>query len=333
MPADPTSSAEQIGHHFNVASFVPTVVVLGFIGVLLASGPPNHAPDVTRLRVSLHHVGFQDAIIFGFASIGVALIANPFQFALIQFFEGYWPETGPFGLVTRTCRDRHRRRWLLLNQARQAGPVSEDSEVDLRAPSESSASVRWEGTPRQVAAAAAFRELPDIDRTMPTSLGNALRYAEDYAGGRYGLDTIEVIPRLYPLMPSQMVLTLDDSRQQLELAVRFAASWLIATPLIGIVLYEQGWWLLLAVGAYGLSWISYNGAVQAARRYGETMVYAVDLYRFRLIEQLRLELPATLEHEVLFNKRMMRILHGDHRWAPGLARTVRYRHPPTAPDA
>jgi hypothetical protein len=167
---------------------------------------------------------------------------------------------------------------------------------------------------------------------MPTSLGNALRFAEDFAGDRYGLDAIAVIPRLFPLMPESMTAYIDDARNELDLMASFVLVWLIATVVGLLGMYHHGAWVLVAFVPYGLAWLSYRGCVTAARAYGETLAWAMDLYRFRLYEELRLEPPASLVAELRDGDRLNELLDG--QWAqheslePGWNPT--YRHPSSA---
>ena len=71
------------------------------------------------------------------------------------------------------------------------------------------------------AAARRLRRYPPPAAILPTLLGNTLRAAEFRAGSRYGLDAVVLCPRLYPLLGDKVSATLNDLRDQLDLAARF----------------------------------------------------------------------------------------------------------------
>jgi hypothetical protein len=178
---------------------------------------------------------------------------------------------------------------------------------------------------RREDAQALFERSPKIDRVMPTRLGNALRYAEDFAGRRYGLKAVSVIPRLYPLMPTLMVDLLEDSRRELDLMARFTANFLIATMVMLLAFYRTPTWQCFALLAYCLGWLSYRGCVAAAREYGEMLIVAIDLYRFDLLQQMRIELPATIHEERILNSRLMALI--EERDAEVEVESLRLIHP------
>lgn len=60
-------------------------------------------------------------------------------------------------------------------------------------------------------------------------------------------------------------------------------------------------WLLFGLpcmaGGVGVAWISYKTALSSALRYSEQVKVAFDLYRDRLLKEMRIPLPANLEEE------------------------------------
>jgi hypothetical protein len=132
---------------------------------------------------------------------------------------------------------------------------------------------------------------------MPTGLGNALRAAEDRAGRRYGLDTVAVWPRLYPVLGERVLAIVDDQRTQLDVAVRFCVVLLVAAVVSLALLVTQGWLLLVPAATFVLAWLAYKGSVGAAVAYGEGLETAFDLHRFDLLRALHLPLPADSEQE------------------------------------
>ena len=174
-----------------------------------------------------------------------------------------------------------------------------------------SADAEADGDTRQARAQAAWqlqKRYPPAPLVMPTALGNTLRAAEHRAGRRYGLDTVVVWPRLYPMLPERMLAILDDERTQLDVAVRFCVVLGVASVVSLGLLITHGWWLLVPVASLGLAWLAYRAAVGAALAYGEGLETAFDLHRFELLHALHLPLPATSEEERVLNQQLTAFL-------------------------
>jgi hypothetical protein len=154
-----------------------------------------------------------------------------------------------------------------------------------------------------------YRYPLDVDDVMPTRLGNALRAAERYPHDRYGADSIIVWPRLAPLVPPRFAAQLDEFRGAMEFLV-VVATWsaiYAATTGAGLVVLGGSPWVfaLVLLGGFSMAWFAYRGAVVAAVEYGEQLRVGHDLYRFRLIRQLHLPAPSSLDEE----KRQWEALH------------------------
>ncbi|MGI8777554.1 MAG: hypothetical protein ACR2LJ_09245 [Acidimicrobiales bacterium] len=98
-----------------------------------------------------------------------------------------------------------------------------------------------------------------------TALGNVLRAAEYRAGRLYGLDTVVMWPRLYPLLPAAMRDLVGDLRLQMDVVARFTVTFLAAAAISAALLATHGWWLLVPAGALVLAACSYGATVAAAR--------------------------------------------------------------------
>lgn len=133
-------------------------------------------------------------------------------------------------------------------------------------------------------------------------------------------------------MPASMTAYINDARTQMDLMASFVLVWLIATVASLSAFIQHGAWILVALGTYGLAWLAYRGCVASAGSYGRALMWAMDLFRFDLYEQLRLPLPKTLLMELEDGPRLMELLEG--QWAqdpdlmPGLNPT--YEHPSRA---
>ena len=236
-------------------------------------------------------------VLLGFlALLGVAILSQPLQLPLVRLMEGYWPRGAD--ALAQARRDAHRKRRAQLEAAQLLTAERADSESDREGEREARAQAAWR-----------LRKLyPPDPLVMPTALGNALRAAEDRAGRRYGLDTIAVWPRLYPLLSDRVLGIVDDERTQLDMAVRFSAVLVLAALASLGLLITQGWLLLVSAAVAVLAWLSYKGAVGAAVAYGEGLETAFDLHRFDLLRALHLPLPASADEERALNAQVTAFL-------------------------
>ena len=82
--------------------------------------------------------------------------------------------------------------------------------------------------------------------------------------------------------------------------------------------------VLVAVIPYILAYLSYRGAVVAASLYGSALDSLINLDRFALYEQLRLQLPTDTGDERETNEELARLFNYDD------AVVLDYRHPDAA---
>jgi hypothetical protein len=314
---------ETLGARFNFVGVIPGTTLVAFLAALLLSGAPNESPSADRLASAVSALDALDVTVLVALAVLFALILHPLLYPLIQALEGYWPPVGPFGVAVELGRRRHLARKRALYA--QGTSIQPHGWWETRFP--------YLKERRRVHASAAYAAFPEDEWIMPTRLGNVLRHAERLAGDRYGLTAIEVIPRLYPLMPPTMTRVVDDARTELDIAVSFIFVWLTATTVSFVILAPHGPWLVVPLLTYGLAWLSYRGAISAARYYGATIVWAIDLYRFALLEQLRIPLPKTHSEELQHNPELHKLLAGHWlRRKDGAARLKvgAYEHPESA---
>jgi hypothetical protein len=278
---------------------LPAITLVAFVALLVAAGAPAHAPSAAVAARNLGRLGIVDLAVLVFGATALGLLLSPFQVGLVRMLEGYWAPSGPIGVFAEHRRERYRE---LRHELKDLAIVSHPL-------------TRWEQRhphlieQRQRAADRRLTALPSDDaRVLPTRLGNMLRRHEDLAGQRYGLDALEVIPRLYPIAPAAMIDLIEDARNEMDVMVTFVLTWLLATASAVYLLRDHGAWLLLALGTYGLAWASYRAAVVAAGVYGRTLMRAVDLYRFDLIEKLRLAPAERIADEIAHNRAIAEML-------------------------
>lgn len=299
---DVSAVGARIGRRFYVVNLLPSSVLVAVVAVLLGSGAPGSAPSLTRLRHTLGDLSVEEAALGALAVVALALLISPFQVHLTKVTEGYfWPERGPLSGLRGWCMERHQGIRRRIN----------DEMVQLASPDSTAAESVPGNDMRLTTLRAKFDQYPSRDRVMPTTFGNALRQAEDWAGEkRYGLDVIGAIPRMYPMMPESMVAVMNGARNEMDTLVMFTWVWCVSTVISVPLLIAHGAWLAVSLGALTLAWASYRGAILAARRYGETLVWAMDLYRFDLIEQLRFQPAPTRGQEPEHNRIIMLAIAG-----------------------
>ena len=249
---------------------------------------------------------------------------HPIQFALVQFFEGYWG-TARWAQRARKVRILHhieRYQSFHAGLAREANKALSDADAAvMKAVKEASEATSPEEEAKAYEAADQARLLPETrvrylsiadesrrlaagypdtnrvgdyveyDDIMPTRLGNVLRKYERQAGSQYGLDAVSLIQQISFVAPTARLAYVGDQRQLLDLSVRMSATSIVATLIAISALWRHGAWLLLALVPYGVAYISYRGAVVVAHEYGAAVAAMIDLDRFALYDALRMRRP------------------------------------------
>jgi hypothetical protein len=300
----------RFGTRFIVVTVLPNILLIGYVGILLAAGAPARSPSLPQALTSLDHLnGYRvAAIVLGVIVISAA--THPLQIPLIQFLEGYWWGL-PFGpMMADRATQRFRDELAKVNN--ELKDITDEEELD------------W--ATRNSTSRARFRQnwLPDYAAQLrPTDLGNTLWKGETRAGERYGLDLNEALPRIIPLMSPGVLADLNDRRNQLDAAVRLSVAAGAATAISIGLLLRDGPWLFLALATYVLCWASYRAAVAAARGFSTNLAAAVDLYHLQLFDALSLERPAGIEDEVARHSVLTDFFHG-YDLSPAEKSVLRY---------
>jgi hypothetical protein len=236
-----------------------------------------------------------------------ALIAERLTLPLLQLLEGYWPRPRWLRNKLIAYRRWRHRRWdkcfKELNLRQRYGDLSTAEFHDLRTleatPSLDSARLQQLRQRREAGITAQqraelerrrgylHRSPPRDDLGMPTKLGDILRAAEYRPGEKYGLDAVICWYALWLLLPADAKTELVQARTTLDNAARgwlWGALFLVWTP--------WSWWAL-PVGVLIPVLTYYVGILGAAALFGELMVTAYDLYRFKLYDSLHLPRPTS----------------------------------------
>jgi hypothetical protein len=275
-------TGQSIGRYFSLVSMMPSTLLTLYSFFLVKSGAWNGRLDLTAALTSIAHPTVGGAAALIVVSISIALFTHPVQFAIVQFFEGYWGE-GPLAIRTLQYRaEYHERRRDALCDRDDAG----DDE-----------------------AGRLLEYYPDVPNgVMPTRLGNVLRRYEMQAGRQYGLDVLVVLPHVALVAESEDLRYLKDQRAQMDLAIRMCFTSLLACALSVLLLWRTGFLLLIALIPYGLAYLAYRGAITTAREYGKAMMTVIDLNRFALYSRMHLQMPDDIEKERAVNKRLTAII-------------------------
>jgi len=342
MTAPFTSGAAAIGRYFTVVSFVPSTVFVAYVAVLIRSGVfDDGSVDVGAAFEGLE-IG--DAAVLGFASLMVSLALHPLQYPLIQVFEGYWGGTRLGRLLAVQHIIRHRERSLtfrehavnLHDDSRPEAKPDQDGKLVAQAPY----AAKRRATPAQVAAFYQSGESWRLhggyphktEAIMPTRLGNVLRKYEIVAGGRYGLDTIAVVPRLMQVAQPRDVAYVNNQRVQMELALRTSILALVAAVVTAAATWDRGPWMLVCLVPYALAYAGYRGAVTVAHEYGVALATLVDLNRFALYERMHVPHPDDTEDEKQQNEYLTDLLRLDNAFIEIRRAGLDYAEPPPPPN-
>jgi hypothetical protein len=302
-------AAQTVGRYFSATSVIPSALYVVFVYLLIASGSLNHPPDWGHAVASLAHLGLSGIGFLALFSVGFGVIIHPIQFAVVQFFEGYWGTTPIAQAIRlqrilryqRLCKDLESERNFADNMLAYWRAAGIRTTPAIRAPLRS----------RRDEAVRVLDNFPRaMDQVMPTRLGNVLRRAEHQAGSQYGMDALQVIPHLLLIAPSRHVDYVNDQRSQLDLAVRmtFVSALAAATAILFLWPYP---WVLVAIVPYALAYLSYRGSVVAASHYGAALDTLINLDRFALYKELHLQLPAKTTEERDTNRKMASLFRYD----------------------
>ena len=163
---------------------------------MLLVGAPDTALTWTSLTIAFGELRLSEVGLVTVVAVAVAVTLQPLRVkSLVQLLEGYSP-ISKRGWLYRVGLWRQMRR---IDRLEDRLAVSVDPHRGQRHQKALEARA-------QAALDRLNERFPDLDRLLPTSLGNALRAAEDRSGLRYGLQSVVLWPRLYPLLPAELLL-------------------------------------------------------------------------------------------------------------------------------
>jgi hypothetical protein len=313
-----TGAAQVIGRYFSVISVIPSSLYTVFVYVLIASDSLHHSPNWSDSFKSLEQLGVGGIAFLAFLSIALGVLIHPAQFAIVQFFEGYWGNSR----IARVARAQRIIRYQRLCHDLRKSRINAKKKLPQPPIAEAGRAASRAALLSEIGEADRIRAgFPDdLDYVMPTRLGNVLRRAESQAGSQYGLDALQVVPHLLLAAPQSHVDYVNDQRSQLDLAVRMTFMSSLAAPTAVLFLWPWHFWILIALVPYVLAYLSYRGSVVAASHYGSALDTLINLDRFELYKQLHLPLPAGIKAEQETNRTLTRLFNYE---SPAII----YQHP------
>jgi hypothetical protein len=184
---------------------------------------------------------------------------------------------------------------------------------------------------REVACAAVLQTRFGTE-AAPTTMGNVAASMEGYALSRYRMNLATVWNRLQPVLQKQSDFygVLQDAKTQLDFLV--ACIWLTAiTTAVWVVvlpLWTHTVWLFLivAIGGPALARFLYLIALENYVAFGSIVCTGIDLYRFELLDALRIPKPSRLLDERATWEALQHVTSFGVEWID-----LSYRHPPEPP--
>lgn len=328
---DATSS---IGRYFSLVGAMTTLIATAISISLLASGAPGNRPSFEYAARNLGAFGLKEFAGLGIAIVAVGLVLHPLQFPFTQLLEGYWGTTSAARRAMARSTSAHLMRWRSLEDGyRTADNDAAPLERRLSAIRKRQSVVMYEPVQKRLRslerelvddclpfiiarqeAAAALSKYPNhVDEIMPTRLGNALRRYETLAGSAFGLNAVAAAPYLMQVADSGLREYVNDSRSDMDLAVRMALVWTFSTVVSVAFLWQYDLWMVVPVITSIVTYLSYRGAVSAAVEYGTALQVLVTLGRWDLYDALRLRRPADSELEHQQNQAISAVLQGTYR--------------------
>jgi len=244
-------------------------------------------------------------IVLAFALILATVVTQAFEFEVIRFLEGYFDSVNSFiqaimaAGIRRHQRELNKLQCKLKEEDKRALPIAiaemrkypgHDAEVlDYLAKSPSKDSSEFDEGLAQKAGKIDWRRLappveryridslsarldsyPEMNRLLPTRLGNVLRAAEDKIDLR-GANLEGYVLRYHDQLPAAMQSEHKDYRTRLDMycSLTLVFFMLIVLSVVTLVNIRPVWGTAVALAVYALmAGLSYQAAIASARSYG-----------------------------------------------------------------
>lgn len=148
----------------------------------------------------------------------------------------------------------------------------------------------------------------DKEFVLPTTFGNTLRAFEVYPRVMYGMEGIDGWPRILSVVPKEYRELIDDAKSQVDWWINLAVVSFLFLIELWVFIFSNwglspGWLrtilnLLIPLGIFSLlNWFFLRRATSSAIEWGDHVKSAFDIYRFKLLILLGVNIPVNREEE------------------------------------
>src|SRR3990172_2004728 len=284
--------------NFAVGFFLPVAIFITISGVILAQY--GFAPNMVNYLATVLLVG---TTIIGLISWVGGIVLLAINRDLYRVMEGYG-KYNPIKLFAWIEKRRYQKALYELDKLDDEYRDCFEKKEEFPARSR----IRRNQLMRQLA-----EEFPDEEEyLLPTPFGNVLRSFEIYPRYMYGFEAIDGWGRLLSAIPKDYLELIDAARAQVDFWVNLGVVFILLQIEYIVLAFMTGtplqWWVVLLFIALGT--IAPLRATSAAREWGDFVKSAFDVFRFKLLESLGIDLPKDREEEkVLWRKYSQAIIY------------------------
>lgn len=312
---------KEIGRSYLVSAFLPSALFVSLAATLFNNFIPRLLTLKSDANDMLSRNGWALLLIF---TLWVAFFLFSSVDWVVKLFEGYYMPRFLSSQMIKSKLERHKENSRIYKKIEQLRKKDE-SELTIQEYNRFNRLL-----PKAIAELQNLEmHFPiDSDILMPTRLGNVLRASEVYADERYSMVGVTIWPRLFPVLPRQFILDMQEKYNQLmfllnssllaytvgtlSFVLGFVGFGLQVTTWIQIPLelrsgisvlmrnyafIQPAEYMLIALLFVLFGYVMYNTSVNTARDYTLFIRAGFDLYRKDLIQQLDFEIPKNLVKE------------------------------------
>jgi hypothetical protein len=302
----PKEIFSRLGSGWIISCLIPSAILIVIIGIAIIIEPP-HEMIKQYQAFEMLYTTIPKAWWPGIIILIVLFVSLCFKFSTtctVRFYEGY----GPLSLFRPLKRRRYYKMEKKLKDLRR--------EIkNISRPNKTHTKEFQQKQQKALALEYYLRSsFPPLEHIMPTALGNIIRSAEIHGLVHYGIDAIILWPRLLPLVPGKITKALGDSYNSMVLCLN-----------TGTVFYVMSFfWLLYFFSLKNLATLiflpvfvlfllgcfSYKASLTSSRDFGQQLRAAIDLSRWKLLEELHYPYPKTHDEEMQLWQEISKFLYG-----------------------
>ncbi len=303
-----TEITKFLDRNFIVAYLSPALIWLALSAAIL-----EQLGVITN--ISIPHNSIDDIVLSGgiilFCALAIGIMFSSLNQDLYQLMEGYGTNN-PLKLFSWMEKRRYQK--VLKEVEKLDDEFRECINSKKEFPPESR--VRRNTLMIQLA-----EEFPDKEEyLLPTPFGNVIRSFQIYPRYMYGLEAIDGWNRLLAVMPKDYLEFINTARARVDFWVNLGVVFMLLQIEYIVLAFMTStplqWWIVLLFIALGT--LAPLRATSAAREWGDFVKSAFDVYRFKLLESLGINLPKDRDEEKVMWKKY--------------SQAIIYRLPETLPD-